>query len=69
MESMRRTDAKPAMPEAIGGMVPRQVALTEEIAALKPDNLTMKEWIEYLTKVGIVGGTGGGIGYGLFGGE
>jgi hypothetical protein len=68
MESMRTGEA-PAMPEAIGGMIPRQVALTEEIAALKPDNLTMKEWIEYLTKVGIVGGTGGGIGYGLFGGE
>jgi len=64
MESMRTGEA-PAMPEAIGGMVPRQVALTEELAAMKPDNLTMGEWIEYLTKVGIVGGTG----YGLFGGE
>ena len=68
MESMRTGEA-PAMPEAIGGMIPRQVALTEEIAALKPDNLTMKEWIEYLTKVGIVSGTGVGIGQGLFGGE
>jgi len=68
MESMRTGEA-PAMPEAIGGMAPRQVALTEEIAALKPDNLTMKEWIEYLTKVGIVSGTGVGIGQGLFGGE
>ena len=70
-ESMRTGEAPAAfeMPKAIGGMVPRQVALTEELAAMKPDNLTMDEWIEYLTKVGIVGGTGGAIGYGLFGGE
>ena len=57
------------LPEEIGGMIPRQVALPEEIAALKPDNLTMGEWVEYITKLGLVTATGGGIGYGLFGGE
>ena len=64
MESMRTGDA-PAMPKPIGGMNERQVALMDEIAALKPDNLTMKEWIEYISKVGLVGAGG----YGLFGGE
>ena len=64
MESMRTGDA-PAMPKPIGGMNERQVALMDEIAALKPDNLTMKEWMEYIAKVGLVGAGG----YGLFGGE
>ena len=71
LDSMRTGEAPAAfkMPEAIGGMSKTQVALTEEIAALKPDNLTMKEWIEYIAKVGTVTATGGAIGYGLFGGE
>ena len=68
MESMRTGD-KPAMPEPIGGMNARQVALMDEIAALKPDNLTMKEWMEYIAKVGLVGAGTGAAGYGLFGGE
>ena len=46
----------------------RQVALMDEIAALKPDNLTMDEWIEYITKLGLVSASGV-IGHGLFGGE
>ena len=71
LDSMRTGEAPAAfkMPEAIGGMSKTQVALTEEIAALKPDNLTMKEWIEYIAKVGTVTATGGAIGHGLFGGE
>ena len=67
MESMR-TGAKPVMPERIGGMNERQVALMDEIASLKPDNLTMDEWIEYITKLGLVSASGV-IGHGLFGGE
>ena len=67
MESMRTGDA-PAMPKPIGGMNERQVALMDEIAALKPDNLTMDEWIEYVTKLGLVSASGV-IGHGLFGGE
>jgi len=67
MESMR-TGAKPVMPKKIGGMNERQVALMDEIAALKPDNLTMDEWIEYITKLGLVSASGV-IGHGLFGGE
>ena len=67
MEAMRTGDA-PAMPKRIGGMNERQVALMDEIAALKPDNLTMDEWIEYVTKLGLVSASGV-IGHGLFGGE
>ena len=67
MESMRTGD-KPTMPKPIGGMNERQVALMDEIAALKPDNLTMDEWIEYVTKLGLVSASGV-IGHGLFGGE
>ena len=67
MESMRTGDA-PAMPKRIGGMNERQVALMDEIASLKPDNLTMDEWIEYITKLGLVSASGV-IGHGLFGGE
>ena len=56
------------LPKPIGGMNERQVALMDEIAALKPDNLTMDEWIEYVTKLGLVSASGV-IGHGLFGGE
>jgi len=56
------------LPKTIGKMNTRQVALMDEIAALKPDNLTMDEWIEYVTKLGLVSASGV-IGHGLFGGE
>ena len=52
MESMRTGDA-PAMPAGMGGMNPNQTALAKEIAQLKPDSLTLDEWVTYVSKMGI----------------
>jgi hypothetical protein len=52
MESMRTGDA-PAMPAGMGGMNANQTALAKEIAQLKPDSLTLDEWVTYLSKMGI----------------
>jgi len=52
MESMRTGDA-PAMPVGMGGMSSNQTALVKEIAQLKPDSLTLDEWVTYLSKMGI----------------
>ena len=52
MESMRTGDA-PAMPAGMGGMSANQTALVKEIAQLKPDSLTLDEWVTYLSKMGI----------------
>ncbi len=37
----------------------------DQIANMKPDNLTMKEWLAYLVKVGVIPATG----YGLLSGD
>ena len=52
MESMRTGDA-PSMPQGMGGMSANQTALVKEIAELKPDALTLDEWVTYLSKMGI----------------
>jgi hypothetical protein len=39
-------------------MTPNQLALAREIAELKPDNLTAKEWAEYIAKLSVTGGVG-----------
>jgi len=39
--------------DALGGMSANQTALVKEIAELKPDALTVEEWITYLSKMGI----------------
>jgi hypothetical protein len=52
MESMRTGDA-PAMPAGMGGMNANQTALAKEIAQLKPDSLTLDEWVTYVSKMGI----------------
>lgn len=52
MESMRTGEA-PTMPAGMGGMTANQTALVKEIAQLKPDRLTIDEWVTYLSKMGI----------------
>jgi len=47
--------------EIVGGMTPNQLALAREIAELKPDNLTAKEWAEYIAKLSVTGGVGYGV--------
>jgi len=37
----------------MGGMNANQTALAKEIAQLKPDSLTLDEWVTYLSKMGI----------------
>ena len=44
--------------ETFSGMNPNQVALIREIAELKPDNLSLEEWVAYFSKQGIAGGVG-----------
>ena len=44
--------------ESFSGMSPNQVALIREIAELKPDNLSLEEWVAYFSKQGIAGGVG-----------
>ena len=39
--------------EAMGGMNANQTALVRELAELKPDKLTVEEWVTYLSKMGI----------------
>jgi len=39
-------------------MSSNQVALIREIAELKPDNLSLEEWLAYFSKQGIAGGVG-----------
>ena len=48
------------------GLTQNQRYSVDEIANMKPDNLTMKEWLAYLAKMGIVVG---GPAYGLMSGE
>jgi len=64
MESMRTGEA-PAMPAGMGGMSANQTALVKEIAQLKPDSLSLEEWVAYLSKLGITGG----VGYGMLSGS
>ena len=37
----------------MGGMSSNQTALVKELAELKPDALTLDEWVTYLSKMGI----------------
>ena len=39
--------------KAMGGMSANQTALVRELAELKPDKLTVEEWVTYLSKMGI----------------
>lgn len=39
--------------DGLGGMSANQTALVKEIAKLKPDALTVEEWVTYLSKMGI----------------
>ena len=41
------------VPQGMGGMSANQTALVKEIAELKPDALTVEEWVTYLSKMGI----------------
>ena len=41
------------VPQGMGGMSANQTALVKEIAELKPDALTLDEWVTYLSKMGI----------------
>ena len=41
------------VPQGMGGMSANQTALVKEIAKLKPDALTVEEWVTYLSKMGI----------------